>query len=75
MEGKGAIPILRELVASEGVRGLWKGTTARIAMLTPQGALTVGAYELVKRLSAVDPAMLDGGGGGGAGTRVAGQLR
>jgi solute carrier family 25 protein 44 len=54
VEGKASLVVLKELLSSEGPRGLWKGTSARIAMLTPQGALTVAAYELVKRLSAKD---------------------
>jgi hypothetical protein len=52
VEGSPALSVFRSLLASEGVRGLWKGTTARMAMLIPQGALSVWAYEFVKRLAA-----------------------
>ena len=51
VEGKPAMFILRQLLAQEGVRGLWKGTAARVAMLVPHGAFSSSAYELVKRLS------------------------
>lgn len=51
VEGAAAMSVLRNLLAQEGWRALWKGATARMAMLVPQGALSVGAYELVKRMS------------------------
>ena len=56
VEGKPALAVFRELLAVEGARGLLKGATARMAMLTPQGALTVTAYELVKRMSMIEDA-------------------
>jgi Mitochondrial carrier protein len=49
--GTNASRVFKELIATEGGKGLWKGTTARMAMLIPQGALSIMAYELVKRLS------------------------
>jgi hypothetical protein len=52
VEGRAAMAVARHLLATEGLRGFAKGTTARIAMLTPQGALSVSAYEFVKRWSA-----------------------
>jgi len=61
VEGHAAVAVARALLATEGVRGLWKGTTARMAMLVPQGALTIAAYELVKRLSALPPEQRDAG--------------
>lgn len=60
VEGSAALTVLRALVAQEGWRALWKGATARMAMLVPQGALSVGAYELVKRLSSRDGASCAG---------------
>ena len=55
VEGSPALSVLRGLLAAEGVRGLWKGVLPRIAMLVPQGALSVTAYEFVKRVAARDP--------------------
>lgn len=55
VEGQAAVAVARALIATEGLRGLWKGTTARMAMLIPQGALTIAAYEFVKRMSALPP--------------------
>jgi len=55
VQGGPALAVARALVASEGMRGLWKGTSARMAMLIPQGALSVWAYEFVKRHSAREP--------------------
>jgi hypothetical protein len=52
VEGLPALGVARALLAHEGVRGLWKGTSARLAMLIPQGMMSSTAYELVKRLSA-----------------------
>jgi hypothetical protein len=66
VEGAPALSVLRGLLAAEGVRGLWKGVLPRIAMLVPQGALSVTAYEFVKRVAARDPAAAaaaDGRGG------------
>jgi len=64
VEGSPALSVFRSLLASEGVRGLWKGTTARMAMLIPQGALSVWAYEFVKRLAAKPShGLVDGEGG------------
>jgi len=51
VEGTPALAVLRALLAEEGARGLWKGCTTRVAMLVPQGMLSSGLYELVKRLS------------------------
>lgn len=53
VEGRSAIAVARHLITTEGGYGLWKGTSARIAMLMPQGAITVWAYEFVKRMSVV----------------------
>jgi hypothetical protein len=64
VEGSPALAVFRSLLASEGVRGLWKGTTARMAMLIPQGALSVWAYEFVKRLAAKPSHGLGDGEGG-----------
>lgn len=50
-EGRGAIAVFKELIKEEGLRGMMKGTTSRMAMLIPQGALSIFAYELTKRLS------------------------
>lgn len=52
VEGLPAMTILRQLLAQEGFKGLWKGTTARMVMLIPQGMMSSTAYEFVKRLSA-----------------------
>lgn len=43
--------VVRELVKNEGVRGFWKGLSARWLMLAPNGAIMMTAYELIKRLS------------------------
>lgn len=51
VEGSASLAVLRRVLAEGGLRGLWKGVLPRIAMLVPQGALSVSAYELVKRLS------------------------
>jgi len=51
VEGSAALAVLRRVLAEEGVRGLWKGVLPRMAMLVPQGALSVSAYELVKRMA------------------------
>lgn len=61
VEGRSALSVARHLVATEGLKGLWKGTTARIAMLVPQGAMSVWAYEFVKRMSARETPGGDGG--------------
>lgn len=50
-EGLRAMPVVRTLLADEGIRGFWRGTTARLAMLVPHGALSIWAYESVKRWS------------------------
>jgi hypothetical protein len=47
--------ILRSLLQNEGFLGLFKGISARVLMLVPQGALSVTAYEFVKRMSALTP--------------------
>jgi solute carrier family 25, member 44 len=52
IEGMSGLVVTRQLLETEGVRGLWKGVTARAAMLVPQGAVSVWAYEQVKRWSA-----------------------
>lgn len=59
VEGVPAMAVARQLIAHEGVRGLWKGTSARLVMLIPQGMMSSTAYELVKRLSAKDTLGLD----------------
>jgi hypothetical protein len=51
VEGSNGIAVARHLLATEGVRGLWKGAGARAFMLVPQGAVSVWAYEQVKRWS------------------------
>lgn len=68
VEGLPALTVLRQLVAQEGARGLWKGTLARTFMLVPQGMMSSTAYEFVKRLSAKDRSKVDGGGGAGGST-------
>lgn len=51
--GRGGWAVARQLIHAEGVRGLWKGVGARIVTLMPQGAVSVSAYEQVKRWSAL----------------------
>ena len=51
VEGLGGLTVARQLIQTEGVRGLWKGVGARIVTLMPQGAVSVSAYEQVKRWS------------------------
>lgn len=51
VEGLGGLAVARQLIQTEGVRGLWKGVGARIVTLMPQGAVSVSAYEQVKRWS------------------------
>lgn len=57
VNGESAISVFRNLVAMEGIAGLWKGVLPRMALLIPQGALSVTAYELVKRVAAKDIAI------------------
>jgi Mitochondrial carrier protein len=57
VNGESAISVFRNLVAMEGIAGLWKGVLPRMALLIPQGALSVTAYELVKRFAAKDVAI------------------
>jgi solute carrier family 25 protein 44 len=52
--GQPALKVLKELMATEGVPGLWKGTAARLAILVPQGAIQILLYEFVKRFCAVE---------------------
>lgn len=37
--------VLRSIVASEGVRGLWKGNGASVLRVVPYAALHFSAYE------------------------------
>mmetsp|Transcript_24920 Transcript_24920/g.80269 ORF Transcript_24920/g.80269 Transcript_24920/m.80269 type:complete len:302 (+) Transcript_24920:63-968(+) len=45
--------VAQELVHAEGVRGLMKGATARVASMAPNSVLLTTAYELTKRLSRI----------------------
>lgn len=53
VEGRSGWAVAQQLLRTEGVRGLWKGVGARIVTLMPQGAVSVSAYEQVKRWSAL----------------------
>lgn len=52
--GQGGLAVARQILQAEGIRGLWKGVGARLATLVPQGAVSVSAYEQVKRWSELD---------------------
>ncbi len=51
LSGASALGVARELLSSEGLAGFWKGSTVRMVMLLPQGAISASAYEFVKRMS------------------------
>jgi hypothetical protein len=58
VESLSGLTVARQLVASEGIRGLWKGAGARTAVLVPQGVMSITVYEQVKRWS-VEPLSAD----------------
>jgi hypothetical protein len=43
--------VVKETLAKDGVKGFAKGMGLRMMLLGGNGAILVGAYELVKRLS------------------------